>query len=146
MRKLVFLFLLMLFRMVSFSQEPKDSFVSVSPNEPRPEHPAEFPGGRKEWISYLIHHLNRELGYKYLTVPKGTKNAKQTVSLLFEIDTSGHTTHIIVENLQEVHPEMAKEGIRIISASPAWNPATLNGKPVTDRRRQKVTFVSGSIL
>ncbi|MES2004397.1 MAG: hypothetical protein V4450_07740 [Bacteroidota bacterium] len=140
MKKNNVLFVLLFIPTVSFAQQTKDTAIV------HPEHPAEFPGGTKEWVSYLIHHLNRALGYQYLTVAKGAKNAKQTVALLFEIDTAGHTTHIIVENLREVHPELAKEGIRIITASPVWKPASQDGKPVTDKRRQNITFVSGSIF
>jgi len=145
MKKIFFSLTLIFVVTYSYTQEVKDSFVSINPIELRPEHPAEFPGGKKEWINYLIHHLNRDLGYKYLTVSKGEQYAKATVNLLFEIDTIGHTTHIIVENAVEVHPELAKEGIRIIAASPLWIPATTNGKPVMDRRRQKVSFARGSI-
>ncbi len=137
MKKICFTILTSFFFIPAFAQL-QDSNIS------HPEHPAEFPGGNKAWIHYLELHLNRELGHTYLTIPKGEKNAKQTVKLSFEIDLEGHTSNIVVENLQEVHPALAKEGIRIIAESPAWKAASQNGKAVTDQRKQKISFVTGS--
>jgi hypothetical protein len=86
--------------------------------------------------------MNRDIAHKYLIIPKGEKSIKQTVQLIFEVDKTGHTSNIIVENLSSVHPELAKEGIRIITASPAWKPASQqDGKTVTDKRRQKLSFM-----
>ncbi len=137
MKKIFFIILISFFLIPVFAKS-QDSSIT------HPEHPAEFPGGNKAWIHYLELHLNRELGHTYLTIPKGEKNAKQTVNLFFEIDTEGHTSNIVVENLQEVYPALAKEGIRIIAESPAWKAASQNGKAVTDQRKQKITFAIGS--
>ncbi len=123
-----------------FSQEKKDS-TEVMQSIAHPEHPAEFPGGNAQWIKYLERNMNREIAHKYLSIPKGEKFVKQTVQLLFEIGTEGQTMHIVVENLADIHPAIAKEAVRIITESPKWKPASQDGKPVTDQRRQKLSFM-----
>ncbi|MES2330821.1 MAG: hypothetical protein V4539_14560 [Bacteroidota bacterium] len=124
-----------------FAQNAKDSTDQSTQTETRPEHRAEFQGGSTQWIKYLERNLNHELGRKYLTIPQGEKSVKQTVILIFEIDITGHTSHITVENLKDVHPELAKESIRIIARSPAWTPASQDGKVVIEKRRQKISFM-----
>lgn len=143
MKKILFFILILFFCATCFAQQTKDSIAQTTENESHPEHPAEFPGGNQAWRIYLQHHLNYSLGYQYLTIPKGEKNAKQTVKLSFEIDTEGHTSSIVVENKEDVHPELAKEGIRIIAESPVWKAASQYGKNVSDKRRQKITFMKG---
>ena len=122
-----------------FAQNEKDSTEVFT----HPEHPAEFPGGNAQWIKYLERHMNHDLASRYLIMPKGQTHIMQTVKLIFEIDTTGHTSHIIVENLADVHPQLAKEGIRVITASPVWKPASQDGKHVIDKRRQKLSFMWG---
>jgi hypothetical protein len=123
-----------------FAQNAKDSTEELT----HPEHPAEFPGGTAQWTKYLGKNLKRDLAYKYLTIPKGQRSTMQTVKLIFEIDSTGRTLNIIVENEAEIHPELAKEGIRIITGSPLWKPASQDGKMVADKRRQKLSFVVSS--
>ncbi len=143
MKHFCFLLSMLLLFLFSSAQEKKDSILLEFP-EGSVEIPAQFPGGNHLWILYLERNLNRELGYKYLTIPKGEKFAKQTVTVLFDIDRNGKTTNITVENSNSVHPELAKEGIRVIAASPLWSPARKGGKTVPDKRKQKLSFVSGS--
>lgn len=139
--KTIFLAIIAVFIFIPcFAQNVNDSTQELT----HPEHPAEFPGGNAQWIKYLGKNLKRDLAYKYLTIAKGEKSVMQTVKLIFEIDQTGRTTNIIVENLADVHPELAKEGIRIITVSPLWIPASQDGKTVTDKRRQKISFVSSS--
>ncbi len=142
MKKIFFVIIVVIVFTPVFSQQIKDSSGLSTQNEIHPEHPAEFPGGNQQWIKYLEHNMNHELAHKYLTIPKGEKSVKQTVKLIFEIDTEGHTSHIVIENLQDVHPEIAKEGIRVIAESPKWKPAFQDGKLVIDKRRQKLSFMS----
>lgn len=139
MKKILFLLISVFVFLPCFAQNEKDSTEVLT----HPEHPAEFPGGNAQWIKYLERNMNRDLANKYLIIPKGQTRVMQTVKLIFEIDTTGHTSHIMVENLKDIHPELAKEGIRVITASPVWKPASQNGKHVTDKRRQKLSFMWG---
>jgi protein TonB len=142
--KRIFFIIVTAFFCIGGIAQTKDSSDPSTTAEVHPEHPAEFPGGNKEWVKYLEHNLNHDLAHKYLTIPKGEKSVKQTVKMLFEIDTKGKTTNITVENIKDVHPELAREGIRIIIESPAWKPASQDGKPVPDKRRQKLSFMWGT--
>ena len=103
-----------------------------------------FPGGQEAWMHYLQSNLNIGLGGRYIKIPKGQTTASQTVDLRFDVDTTGHTSHITVANAADVHPKLAEEAVRLIAASPVWTPAVENGRRVADMRRQKITFVNGS--
>lgn len=142
MKKTFFVLVAVFAFLPCFAQNVEDSTEELI----HPEHPAEFLGGNALWTKYLERNLNRGLAFKYLVIPKGEKMVRQTVRMIFDIDTLGHPSNIKVENLSSVHPELAKEGIRIIAASPAWKPASQNGKKVTDKRRQKLSFMWSNSL
>ncbi|MEO8174550.1 MAG: energy transducer TonB [Sediminibacterium sp.] len=142
MKKLFFAVIAVFVFLPCFAQDAKDSTEAII----HPEYPAEFIGGNTLWIKYLTRNMNHDLASRYLIIPKGEKRVQQTVKMIFDIDQTGHTTNIKVENLSSVHPELAKEGIRVITGSPVWKPASQDGKPVTDKRRQKLTFMWGNGL
>ncbi|MFL9482191.1 energy transducer TonB [Chitinophagaceae bacterium LWZ2-11] len=102
---------------------------------------AEFPGGREGWTKYLQANLNIKLGEKYIKIPKGQKQAKQTAILNFLVDSKGYITEAHVDNVDEIHPKLAAEAIRVIKEGPRWKPAVQNGKPVSYRARQTITWM-----
>lgn len=103
--------------------------------------PAMFPGGLPGWTKYLKSNLNVDLGARYVKIPKGVKEVKQIVKVQFLVDTLGKISNILVLNPNEVHPKLAKEAIRVIKEGPDWSPAKQNGKKVTYRHTQTVTWV-----
>lgn len=102
--------------------------------------PAQFPGGMNAWVQFLQTNINAKLGQKYVNIPKNETSASQVAKVSFLVDTTGAVTEVKVDNEDEVHPKLVAEAIRVISKSPAWIPATMNGKKVTYRQKQSITF------
>ena len=60
------------------------------------------------------------------------------VTVTFLINTEGRPDQVTIES--SPGQKMNEEAIRLIKNMPAWNPATLNGKPVTTRLSIPITF------
>ena len=103
--------------------------------------PPTFKGGAEGWRDYLQANLNTEIGTKYVKIPRGQKQVRQTAIVSFIIDTLGRTSQITLENLSEIHPKLAAESIRVIKDGPLWIPATQNGKKVIYRHIQNITWL-----
>ncbi len=101
---------------------------------------AKFPGGAGAWIQFLQQNLNSKLGKKYIPLPKNESSATQVVQVSFLIDKSGNVTEVKIDNPAAVHPKLAEEATRVISKSPQWKPATINGQQVVFRQKQSISF------
>ncbi len=101
--------------------------------------PAEFTrsGG---WVKYLISSINPEVAAKYLKIPKGEKEATQTVIVRFLISEFGRVSNAEVINKKDVHPKLAEEAVRVVSGSPPWKPATIYGQKTIYWYKQPLTF------
>lgn len=100
-----------------------------------------FKGGQNAWIDFLTKNLNSKLGTKYLKIPKGSTSVKQTVKAIFVVNKNGELFDINIENINEVHPMLAEEVIRVLKLSPKWEPGYQNGVAVKSRKRQSISFV-----
>ena len=95
------------------------------------EQEAIFPGGWDKWKRFL----NKNLKY-----PKRAKRMgiSGTVFLSFIVDKNGIISDI--EVLREVGGGLDEEAIRVLKASPKWNPGLQRGRPVKSRMSIRIAF------
>ena len=95
------------------------------------EQEATFPGGWDKWTRFL----NKNLKY-----PKRAKRMgiSGTVFLSFIVDKNGIISDIKV--LREVGGGLEEEAIRVLKASPKWNPGLQRGRPVKSRMSIRIAF------
>ena len=142
MKKHFLICLLLCISQFTFSQDAnKDTVPAFNPDDIVID--ADFPGGIPAWSAYVSKALNKK--EKQLR-----KSGEQgTVVILFIIDKNGNVTNIKALNcadagVQRCLPpgsKLAEIAVDIISESPPWKPATLNGKPVKAYRRQPISFI-----
>lgn len=94
---------------------------------------ARFPGGAEAWKKYLERNLNRDL-----PIENGASIGRYTVIVSFVVDKEGNLSDVKAEN----NPGWgtADEAVRVIKRGPKWQPAIQNGRNVTYRQRQSITF------
>jgi len=109
-------------------QEDYDSIYVVV------EIPAEFPGGKAEWIKYLERNLNRDL-----PIENGAPSGRYVVTLSFIVDKHGAISE--VQALNDPGYGTKEEAIRVIKKGPNWKPALQNGRNVIYRHIQNIIFV-----
>ena len=63
---------------------------------------------------------------------------KGCVYVTFTIDEYGRVKNVKID--EGICDELNQEAIRVISLSPKWNPAKLNGKPVETHYRMGINF------
>lgn len=97
------------------------------------QEPVSFPGGEAGWRAYLERNLNLDV-----PVNNGADTGTYKVHVSFTVDKTGKLSNIKVE--KDPGYGTAAEVVRILSKGPNWNPATVNGKPVTSRFVKTVTF------
>ena len=95
-------------RVVAIDNEQQFSFIKASP-----------PYG----LDSLMNYFNNELKRKSLSQTQGT------LLVAFEIDSIGKPAAIKI--LQSLSEEVDIEIIRLIKSMPNWQPAIMNGKPVS---------------
>ncbi|MFP5041343.1 energy transducer TonB [Parasediminibacterium sp. JCM 36343] len=95
---------------------------------------AEFPGGQAAWVKYLQKNLNNNLPADNSAPP-----GKYTVVVSFIVDKNGNISDVVAEN--DPKYGTAEEAVRVIKKGPAWKPAVQNGRNVTYRARQAITFM-----
>lgn len=95
------------------------------------EQEATFPGGWDKWKKFL----NKNLKY-----PKRAKRMgiSGTVFLSFIVDKNGVISDI--EVLRAVGGGLDEEAIRVLKASPKWNPGLQRGRPVKSRMSIRIAF------
>jgi len=95
------------------------------------ENPAEFPGGPEAWKRYL----ERSLQYPDDAQGNGTQGV---VRVQFIVDKEGNISEVTA--LNDPGDGLGDEAIRIIKRGPKWKPAEQNGRKVTYRHIQSITF------
>ncbi|NCI47440.1 energy transducer TonB [Sediminibacterium soli] len=96
--------------------------------------PAEYPGGAAEWLKYLERNLNKDLPSE-----NGAPLGKYTVVISFSVDVNGLLSDIRAEN--DPGYGTRDEALRVLKKSRNWSPAIQNGRKVTHRQKQSITFV-----
>lgn len=141
MSKALSLFLLLVTYHVFAQNEPAQSkFVAV-------DEPATFPGGMKKFYQYIS---------KNLIYPKAAKENKLEgrVYVEFTIDQDGtvDTASVRAVSGEELashnwmkgqiieNEECESEAIRLLRASPKWNPGMSRGKPVRQKMVLPIAF------
>ena len=92
------------------------------------------------WIKYLTSSVDKEVAAKYVKVPKGEQVGTVTVLVRFLINEFGRVTNVEAVNKKDVHPKLAEEAVRIVSASPIWSPSTIYGQKTIYWYQQPITF------
>jgi periplasmic protein TonB len=95
------------------------------------EVPAEFPGGLDGWRRYL----ERNLQYPDAAQENGTQGV---VKVQLVVDREGGISEVVA--LNDPGDGLAEEAVRIIKKGPKWKPAEQNGRKVTYRFVQTITF------
>lgn len=93
-----------------------------------------FPGGNAEWQKFLKSNLK----YPNQAIREGIQGA---VYLSFVVDKEGSIDDIIVS--RGIGAGCDEEAIKVLQASPQWNPAKLNGEIVKARMAIRIVFKNG---
>lgn len=110
---------------------PKQDVEDYDKTFTKVEVPAEFPGGLDGWRRYLERNLN----YPDAAQENGTQGV---VKVQLVVDKEGGISE--VQALNDPGDGLADEAVRIIKKGPKWKPAEQNGRKVTYRFVQTVTF------
>jgi hypothetical protein len=102
-----------------------------------------FPGGDSAWKALVATVVNPRLARRYVAVPKGEKEAWETVILEFSVAEDGTVSDIRVANANEVNPRLAEEAMRVMRLSPKWVPATFYGETVKWTCQEGIEFDAG---
>lgn len=94
---------------------------------------ARFPGGPEAWKKFLEKNLSSDL-----PVENAAPIGRYTVIVSFVVDKDGTLSDVKAEN--DPGYGTANEAIRVIKRGPKWLPAIQNGRNVTYRQRQSITF------
>ncbi len=103
-----------------------------------------FPGGDTAWKGWVAETVNPKLAARYIKIPRGEKEAWETVILEFAVAEDGTISDIRVANPNEVNPRLAEEAMRVMRLSPKWVPATFYGETVKWTCQQGVEFDVGA--
>jgi TonB family protein len=85
------------------------------------EHEPGFPGGINAFYNFLQHNLHYPEKAK-------RKNIQGKVFISFVVEKDGSLTNLKIS--KGVSEDLDAEALRVIQASPNWNPGTQNGRPV----------------
>lgn len=99
-----------------------------------------FRGGDSAWKSWVAGVVNPKLAGRYVKVPKGEKEAWETVILEFAVGEDGSVSDIRVVNPNEVNSHLAEEALRVMKLSPKWLPATFYGEKVKWTCQEGIEF------
>jgi len=94
---------------------------------------AQFPGGRDAWVNFLTTHIHPEVAAKHKAPP-----GRYTVTISFIVDETGKVSEVQVIN--DPGYGTADDVLKAFKHTPDWIPATQNGKQVTYRQRQNITY------
>lgn len=93
--------------------------------------PASFPGGEKAMTAYI----QKNLKYPQPSINNGIEGV---VNVRFVVKTDGALDKLSIVRL--VDPDLEAEAIRLVKGMPAWNPATVEGKPIDSESNVEVVF------
>jgi TonB family protein len=92
---------------------------------------ARFPKGTKEFIRFIFMNTH------YPELARQNRIEGQvTISFVIELDGSVDEVRV----LKGLSPDIDQEAVRVVSKSPAWEPAFQRGKPVRSRFIVPVNF------
>lgn len=94
---------------------------------------SEFPGGAAAWSKYLNRNLNADVPSS-----NGAPPGKYTVMVSFIVDKEGNISEVSADT--DPGYGTKDEAIKVIKKGPKWTPAIQNGRKVTSRKRQAITF------
>jgi TonB family protein len=94
---------------------------------------AEFKGGAKGWENYLKKNVSKDFQFK------DDKVTTASVKVQFVVDESGTVIKPKIY-ASSGYKEVDRDAIRVISESPAWNPAIAYNQPVKAFRIQPFTY------
>jgi len=94
---------------------------------------AQFPGGAAAWSRFLEQNLNSEI-----PVDNAAPAGRYTVFVSFVVDKDGSISEVTA--LNDPGFGTAAEAVRVIKKSRQWTPALQNGRNVTYRQKQSITF------
>ncbi len=92
---------------------------------------ASFPGGLDGWRKYLQTNLK----YPETAQKKGTQG---TIRVQITVEKDGSLSEIKV--LNNLGDGLAEEAVRVLKQGPKWNPAEQNGRKVSSRFIQTISF------
>lgn len=98
------------------------------------EVPASFPGGKEAWQKYLERNLKMDL-----PVINGAPPGKYTVIVSFVVSKEGIVSNVKADN--DPGYKTAEEAVRLIVKGPKWVPAKQNGRAVTSKVKQSITYM-----
>ena len=96
---------------------------------------ASFKGGQEGWARYLQQNLRANVAGSFWR-----RVGTYTVTVKFIIDKEGKVRDVEAVSVPDQCKACAKEAIRVISKSPAWIPASINGENVPFSALQNVQF------
>jgi hypothetical protein len=91
--------------------------------------PATYPGGKTEWLMYLVRNV---------VVPEELRGTKfnRSIVVKFTVDEKGR-----LRNFEDRGNDiLKKEAIRVVKASGKWKPASSNSKPIASECERSITF------
>lgn len=94
---------------------------------------SEFPGGQAAWVKYLQRNLNSDVPNQ-----NGAPPGKYTVMVSFIVDKEGNISEVTADS--DPGYGTKDEAIKAIKKGPKWTAAVQNGRKVTSRKRQAITF------
>ncbi len=98
------------------------------------EETASFPGG----MDALYQFIGSELDYP---ADARTNGISGKVFIEFIVEPDGTVTNVTVK--KALHESIDKEAVRVVKASPKWNPGKQDGKPVRQKLVLPVVFALG---
>ncbi len=90
-------------------------------------------GGNAEFFKFLADFI-------YYPTRCQSEGINGHVLLRFMVDVDGSISKVVVLEQSSLCPEFSQEAIRIMSISPRWIPAQLNGKAVKSYRTLPIRF------
>lgn len=113
-----------------YTNDIKSAIVSESLGD-EDKNMAEFPGGQKALMDYMISNV------KYPTEAK-EKNIEGKVFVSFTIDAKGKVTNVAIA--KGADKLLDDEAMRVVKSMPKWKPATKDGKAVSSEMTLPVLF------
>ncbi|HTN36011.1 MAG TPA: hypothetical protein VL053_02995, partial [Arachidicoccus sp.] len=115
------------------NHKPTNTFTLNSDQEVQKE--ASYPGGTPSWKAFLEQNLKSDVPVKH-----GAPVGQYSITVSFLVNKLGDVSEIKTINKPEKDYGCAAEAERIIRTSGKWNPATIDGKAVVYREKQKIIF------
>ena len=117
-------------RKIKIQEQEQDTLIVAMPQYSLPK----FKGGEKAFTNYILDRL---------VFPIRCKLAKINGNVMarFIVNPDGTVSNVEIIEHNYLCPEFSKEAIRVITQSPKWTPAMLDGKPVKCFQTVPIKFV-----